>query len=112
MVAQVTRTHVEEDRRSWRAMSLSKITRTFNKTAVEDKKCKEEYPKKREKIIRIEGRERVEQFADHCDEFNNRVEGDLDTIRFNTLCEFITGDAGKTNRKDLEQMKDRFARGV
>ena len=59
---------------------------------VEDKKSKAKDPKKREKIIRIEGRERVELFADHCDEFNNRIEGDLDTVSFSTLCEFITGD--------------------
>jgi len=51
MAAQVASTHVEEDRQSWRAISLPKIMRPFNKEAVEDKKSKVKDPKKREKII-------------------------------------------------------------
>ena len=38
MAALVATTYVEEDRRTWRAMSLSKIMQPFNKNAVDDKK--------------------------------------------------------------------------
>jgi len=96
MAALVATTHVEEDWRTWRAMSLSIIMRPFNENTVDDKKQKVVDQKKREKIIRIEGQERVEQFVDHCDDFDAKVCKEMEklgTKKFNYLCERITGDA-------------------
>ena len=96
-------------------MPLSKIMRPFNKSALEKKKKKEVDPKKRQKIVRIEGRQRIEQFADHCDDFNIKVSEEILKLgkdQFNSLCDFITGDEKKISSVDLENTKDRFAKGV
>ena len=36
----------------------------------------------------------------------------LGTKKFNSLCEFITGDEKKISRVDLEGTKDLFAKGI
>jgi len=90
-------------------MSLSKTMRPFNKNAVDDKKRNEVDQKKREKIVHVKGRERIELFADHCDDFDAKVVeemGRLDIAKFNSLRNFMTGDEKKTSRVDLESTKD------
>ena len=74
LAALVAATNVGEDRRTWRAIALSCIMRVFNKKAVDAKRAKEPDPKKKSKITRIEGAERIEQFADFCDAHNEALD--------------------------------------
>jgi len=98
MVAHVKTTHVGEDRRTWWAISLSKIMILFNKNAVDNKTRNEVDREKRKKILCIESRERIELFADHRNDFDVKVSEEmtkLGLVKFNSLYDFITGHEKK-----------------
>ena len=70
---------------------------------------------KSNKIDRVEGRQRIQLFADYCDSFNSRVEHTRATAgeeKCRCLLDFIAGDTNKTSCVDLEARKAKYAEGI
>ena len=115
LAALVASTNVGEDRRTWRAIILSCIMRIFNKKALDAKRAKEPDPKKKLKIKRVEGAERIEEYADHCDARNSVIDEEWtpeDDVNMNKLLNYLSGSENKTSGDDLEQTKGKFERGL
>ena len=104
-----------EDGRTWRAIIESCLKRVFNKKSLDAKRAKEPDPKKRLKIQHVEGRELVEQYADHCDEFNATIKDIMKTFdksQLTELLDFISGSEDKISGIELEMKKEEYAEGV
>ena len=77
MAALTASTNVNEGRRSDRSNALSYIMRPFNRISVlEVENIREEEASTNKKTIdRVEGRQLVQMFANHCDAFNSGITG-------------------------------------
>ena len=60
----------------------------------------EEASTNKKTIDRVEGRQLVQRFANHCDAFNSGVAG-VSKEKYQQLLDFISGDKNKTSRADL-----------
>jgi len=117
MAALTDSTNVGEGRRSDRANALSYIMRDFNRKAtLEVAKIRaDEVSTKKKTIDRVEGRQRVRMFADHCDTFNSGVERSLSVVgdeKYTQLLDFISRDTNKISRVDLEARKEKYSKGI
>lgn len=68
LAALIAKTKVGEVRRTWRAIAMSVSNRPFNTYAVEKKRAKEEDPKKKKEIKRVEGAMRIAYLSEFVDE--------------------------------------------
>ena len=54
-------------------------------------------------------------YADHCDGFNsrtNQTRADIGDEKYKQLLNYIDGDANKISRVDLEERKEKYAKGI
>ena len=115
MAALTASNNVGEGRRSDRAAALSYLMRDFNMKSVTEVKSIRNAHGKSDKIDRVEGRQRIQLFADYCDSFNSRVEHTRATAgeeKCRCLLDFIAGDTNKISRVDLEARKAKYAEGI
>ena len=106
----VSSTNVEEGRRSNRVNAISYVVRGFNKKSAE-----EVSQQKGKTVDRVEGRDRVHLYSNHCDSFNESVERARASIgeeKHGQLVTFLEGDTNRVSRTDLEAQKEKYAEGV
>ena len=86
------------------------MVRDFNKKSAE-----EVSQQKGKTVDRVEGRDRVHLYSNHCDSFNESAERARATIgeeKHRQLVVFLEGDANRVSRTDLEAHKEKYAEGV
>jgi len=72
-------------------------------------------PNKRAKIRRVEGRERIEWYADECNELNAELEQELAEFgdkRFKILLTYLKGSDVKTSGENVEKTIVRYEAGI
>ena len=115
LAALVASTNVLEDRRTWRAIMESCLVRLFNKKALDKKRSNETDKTKRDKITRVEGDKRIEQFGDMCNDFDANVNAEHTSFgseKLNTLLECLTGSGDKTSGEDVDKTIERCTKGI
>ena len=108
--ALVAQTNVDEDRRSNRVNALSYVVRDFSKKAKAEIKAKTG-----KDVRRVESKDRVRLYSEHCDEFREKVDkakAILGKEKYKDLVLFLQGDANRVSRIDLEARKVKYANGI
>jgi len=92
--------------------------RSFNRNAVlevKELRAGKTGAWKKKTVERVEGRQRIELYGNHCDAFSSKVAASRAAVgdeKYKKLLEYIANDNNKISRVDLDARKDRYAEGV
>ena len=114
MAALIAKTLVGEKRRTWRAISLSKLIRYFNiwareRAIVDEKKSKKK--KKRTNITRVEGSQRIHYWSEYIKAFLDKAEkarADLGEEKRDELFDILADETNKAKAKELKKAEKEF----
>ena len=109
LAAMVARTSVGEDRRTWRAISISATIRRFNIWALDIMRSKKDHKKKRSKMTRVKDRWRIQYLSQFADDFWRDIREANKDPMFNAekrkqLRESITKKSNKASAAENEAL--------
>jgi hypothetical protein len=114
LAALVSKTHVGEKRRTWRAIALT-IIRRFNQMTLDFRRSQETDPEKKKKVRRVRGAPRTEGLSDTLDEFISNVAHARESLGpeiCKGVMESLQSSSNKASAKESKKMIDRFKKSA
>jgi len=115
LAALVSKTHVGEKRRTWRAIALT-ILRRFNQSTLDFRRSQETDPEKKKKLRRSRGAPRIDGLSDALNEFISNVANASRETLGPEICkgvmESLQSSSNKASAKEAQKMIDRFKRSA
>ena len=115
MAAIISKTLVEEARRTWRAIGNSTIIRPFNMQAVEELRKEVDNEEAKKKIVRVSGSKRIKAFRNFLMLFRDKVSSamaHLNEEQYKTIYATIEKKHNKRSAAEQRELEEGFAKSV